>query len=174
MSRSTPLHHFVADKLISLNEKGTMRNTYSEQANTHTYMQRASGSTFYLPQEIVIVDNSIYDNLSAAAIKLLIQIQREMQINNPLWQCPSKDKSETRRALAQLKSKEILWQVGLTDMYIVNPEKIRRGKPLAALAALYKYSRDKWLQNKNWRVTEEDIAKFAVPEKITFIDFPHK
>jgi hypothetical protein len=139
--------------------------------NNGTYTQeKVSSSNFSLNQEIVIVDQTVYDGLTLGSIKLLIQIQMEMKPNNPLWVCRDKNKSTVRQALAQLKTKDILWTVGGTDMFIVNPEKIRRGRPLAALAALYQYCHAKWKLNKRWRISEDDIRKLTTPDQVMILN----
>lgn len=162
--KTMPAHFRIADKLITLMAKGREGNSTNEYIENGRYKQtKNSGKAFYLNQEIAIIDQTIYDNIDMNAIKLLIRIQQELKPNNPIWTCEDKDKTQVRLAIAQLRDKDILDNFG-DDIYIVNPEKIRRGKPLATLAALYIYCKKRWLRDKNWRLSNADIKKLNAPE----------
>ncbi len=170
MRTTTPIHWLLANKMMELIAKGTHRAVYGDQMNNGTYSQhKMASNNFSLNQEIVIVDQTVYHELTMGALKMLIQIQMEMKPNNPLWVCKDKGRTTVRQAIAQLKSKDILWSVGNTDMFIVNPEKIRRGRPLASLAALYRYCQLKWEEDKNWRISEEDIRRLTTPDQVMIL-----
>ena len=158
-----PTHLRIADEVLTLAVKGKELNSRQESLKNGIYTQTIGDKSFFLKQEIVISDISVYDGLDINAIKLLIQIQQELKINNPLWECNDKSRSQVRDAIAQLKNKNILKVIG-ENIYLINPAKIRRGKPLACLVALYSYSKKKWLKDKNWRLSNRDIKNLSVPD----------
>jgi hypothetical protein len=69
------------------------------------------------------------------AIKLLLfRIQPEMKMNNVFWVAGRTD-SNTRTAISALKKAEILIPAAEVGHYIINPFKLRRGKPLSTITA---------------------------------------
>ncbi len=167
MAKYAPVHHFIADKIISTLAEGTHRATKQERLiDSSIEAIHIKDNSFQLQGEIFISDASIYDGLTLAAIKVVIQIQKELKLNNPLWECPSKDRSQMRSALALLKRKEIIDPIPGTDIFYVNVTKIRKGKPLSALGALYMLCKSAWEQNKSWRPTTNDIRRLSARERI--------
>jgi len=161
-----PLHYQIAEEVIGLLEQGTHRKSYQDRLDNGTIVQVESEIRgFTLPGEIFIASADIYQDLSPAAIKLIIEIQQKLQLNNPLWYC-TQPNSRIRQALAQLKRKGILKSIDGTDMYLVNPSKIRKGRPLAVYSALYSYSKKMYLKDKNWRPTTEDIKRLLSPKEL--------
>lgn len=136
------------------------------------YVVDRSATSFRLNQEITIMDRTIYEGLSLGAIKLVLMIQQDLELNNPLWEHISTN-SKGRAHLAELKRKDIIEQIGLTDMYIVNPAKIRRGHPLVALGALYEYCKKRYEADKHWKITNADVRALRnTGAAITPLEFP--
>lgn len=166
MGKQIPLHYQIAEKVMDLLEEGTHRQTVQDRLENGTIQQfQIEDKSFQLQGEIFISSADIYADLTLSAIKLIIQIQQELKMNNPLWECPSKNSPTCRAALALLKKKNILFPINGTDMYIVNPAKIRKGRPLSVYGALYQYSRDRYNKDKNWRITTEDIKRLQAPKQ---------
>lgn len=158
-----PFHYQVAELVMELMQQGTHRATVQDKLEAGSIVQiETEVRSFQLPGEIFIASADIYTDLSPAAIKLVIQIQQELKMNNPLWEC-DKTKRETRSALAQLKRKEILYSIDHTNMFIVNPAKIRKGRPLAIYGAMYDYAKKMYSQNPRWYPTTEDIKRLMSP-----------
>lgn len=166
MGRQIPLHYQIAEKVMDLLEEGTHRQTVQERLENGTIQQfQIEDKSFQLSGEIFISSADIYTDLTLSAIKLIIQIQQELKMNNPLWECTNKDSPTGRAALALLKRKNILFPITGTDMFIVNPAKIRKGRPLSVYGALYQYSRDRYLRDKNWKITTADIRRLQAPKQ---------
>lgn len=176
MSKKTPLHLILSEMLLEMMAKGVKRKAVHDNINDNkdTYIKSQSNDkTFALDQEIVITDITIYHELKLNAIKLLISIQMELKMNNPLWECTTKHLSETRSGISQLVNKNILIPLD-NDIYIVNPEKMRRGRPLTPLIALYAYSKNKFTENKNWKISSADIKRLHLPDIQQFIELKPK
>jgi len=172
MANSQPIHYELADMIIEMMSKGSHRRVSHDKVNTSGHYEsfQMDSATFMLDQEIAIVDLTIYDDLKLNGIKLLIKIQKELQVNNPIWEFKEKHLSESRSGLVQLREKDILRQINSTDFYIVNPEKIRRGKPLAVLASIYTYCKNQYEKDKRWRLGSADIKRLVTPRgEVKFI-----
>ncbi len=154
-------------------KNGAHRDSNQEQVKDNKLVQvKNPNKSFQLNGEIFISSADIYDGLEGNSLKLVIQIQKELKMNNPLWEFKAEDKenSRNRKAIAQLKAKKIIESIPGTDMYIVNPEKVRKGKPLSIYGALYEYSRRMYHKDKNWRPTHEDIKRFVAPNDVILPD----
>ena len=140
MSKAIPLHYRIAELVMNVVKHGSHRASVQERLTNGTIEQiPIQEKSFQQFGEIFISSADIYDGLSLTAIKLVIQVQKDLRMNNPLWE--STDSSSRRRgALAELKRKEIITAIPGTDLYIVNPLKIRKGKPLSVYGALYDYA----------------------------------
>jgi len=170
MSR-IPLHFTIAEEVINLLSQGTHRKSYQERLDKGIITQSESElKGFVLPGEIFIASSDIYEGLSLAAIKLVIRIQTELAMNNPLWVCPEHNSGQIRLALAQLKRKEIIKVIDGTDVFIVNPAKIRKGRPLAVYGALYTYAKRMYSKDKTWRPTTEDIKRLTSPKELHLLE----
>lgn len=165
-----PLHYKIAEKVMELMKEGVYRKVIHERLSGNIIEQEASSNTsFQMTGEIFISSADIYKGLKIDAIKLVIRIQQELEMNNPLWECTDKDRRQTRSAIAQLKRANILEAIPGTDVYLVNPSKIRKGRPLAIYGAIYEYAKKMWEKDKNWRPTTEDIRRLKSPEKVLLI-----
>jgi len=156
MNKLTPLHTQLADKLLNMMRLGSLSRQNQVTPGVAGYSVGGETRSFRLHQEITIVDRTLYDGLSIGAIKLVLKIQQELEMNNPLWEC-SNPKSDIRRHLAELKRNDIIEAIPGTDMYIVSPAKIRRGHPLITLGALYEYCKRRYTEDKHWKISNVDI-----------------
>lgn len=156
MAQKPPFHVHLADKLLNLMQLGSLSKQNQITPSQAGYTVGGITRSFRLHQEITIMDRSLYDGLSIGAIKLVLRIQQELELNNPLWEC-SQPKSDVRRHLAELKRNDIIESIPGTDMYIVNPAKIRRGHPLITLGALYEYCKRQYAADKHWKISNVDI-----------------
>ena len=167
MANKIPLHYQIADKVMEIVKQGTHRTTVQERLNNgNIELIPVQEHSFQLNGEIFISSADVYDGLKVNAIKLIIRIQQELRMNNPLWECTDKDKSEVRTGLAQLKAKGIIESISDTNIFIVNPLKIRKGRPLSVYGALYEYAKRNYIANKKWKPTTEDIKRLMAPEKL--------
>lgn len=149
---------------------GANRKMVNERLNNMT-IERIDSSelTFQLTGEIFISSADIYSGLKMNAIKLVIRIQQELEMNNPLWECTDKHKREVRAALAQLKAADILESIEGTDVFLINPLKIRKGKPLSIYGSIYEYAKRMHEKDPHWKPTTEDIRRLKAPEKVMLI-----
>lgn len=163
----TPLHLEIAEKVMDLMEAGSQRKTYQDRLEQGTITQvQVPTKSFQLQGEIFISSGDIYDNLPWAAIKLILQIQQELVMNNPLWQCTDVSTARKRGTLKKLIDREILYKIGETDIFLVNPQKIRKGRPLSVYGALYTYAKRMYHKDKNWKPTTEDIKRLTAPNML--------
>ncbi len=97
---------------------------------------------YYLLDAVAIIDLALFDNLPAHACKYLLQVIKDMKRNNIFYKAAGTTANE-RRSLAALKRAEILLPTERRELYIINPFKLRRGKPLATImASLHHYTSD--------------------------------
>jgi hypothetical protein len=89
---------------------------------------------YFLNSPIVIMDVKLFKGLTAKACKLLMTIMEEMQMNNVFW-LSGKSDPHRRQAICELKRHGILIPTERAGLYIINPFKLRRGKPMAAVMA---------------------------------------
>ena len=165
-----PVHFKLSEMLLELMRKGKTRKTTHESIKDGHFQLTSGSNQFFIDQPITILDRNIYDDLPIAAIKIILLIHKDLEINNPIWECKDNDKRETKAAIVHLKRKEILIPISGTDLYIVNPEKIRRGKSLSGLAAIYDYSKRKYDRDHRWRISAVDIKRLNVPESLDIFD----
>ena len=129
------LYQQLLELLYLMQASGERVQSSSDILNGTIYSRQTSGEDFRIQQAIVIMDTHLWDNLSSAAIKMVIRIQSEMRMNNVFWHFSDTGKKNVRTALAELKKKQILLQTETPGVYIINPFKLRRGKPLSCIVA---------------------------------------
>lgn len=162
MARRKPFYTFIADLYMALEVRGQLRPSYTNESDSGIYSVTEGQRSWKLTQSITIVDTSLPKSLkSSAAIRLFLEIISDLPMNNPLWECLTKDKRQTRIGLAELKQLLILIPVPGTDLYIVNPEKIRRGDPLGILASLYQYALEQYKIDPHWWPTSADVQTLS-------------
>lgn len=93
------------------------------------YTQRLKG------QEIVIADTSLFNNCTSAMWYIVGVICTKLKRYNMLWYCePSIKKSSTNKiALKKLIELQVISPSEETNIYLVNPEYIRRGDYITVL-----------------------------------------
>lgn len=160
MREIIPLHHRVAQKIHELSTLGYYSKNKSESLTNGKYESKELDTTsFRLKGDIVVCDVRVYDGLTPQALKLVIRIQQELKKNNPLWECKKNNMNDghVRAALAVLKRKGIIEAIKGTELFIVNPAMIRRGKPLTAYVLFYAYCEKQCLQDRRWKPSANDI-----------------
>lgn len=166
--RNIPLHLTVADLIIRLTKLGSEREATMENFEGDKLVKNKSQiKGFQLQGDFFICSSDLYEGLTPTAIRLVYKIQQELMMNNPLWQCADKKSAHTRATLALLKKKEIIYPIPGTDMFIVNPAKIRKGRPLSSLAALYKRAVKAYEKDRNWKPSEKDIVRMTAPDEVS-------
>lgn len=166
-----PFHYYLADKAMGILGQGDQRRGYQDAVVDGVIQQvQAKDATFQANQEIFISSSDVYVDLTLAAIKLVIRIQMELQMNNLFWECPDHSTSQMRGALAQLKKKGIIERIPDTDLFYVNPLKIRKGRPLSCIGAMYMYAKQQYARNKNWKPSSSDIRRLAAPKTLPVIE----
>lgn len=143
MPKKPTLYHQLLDLAYSLSAAVEKGKVYTDTTNGTLYSHEATTTEdFFLKQAVAIIDLEVFTPLSAHASKLLLNIIREMKMNNIFYISGPVD-SNMRRSIAELKRQEILLVTERTELYIVNPFKIRRGKPMASImASLHHYHKD--------------------------------
>jgi hypothetical protein len=163
------LDYFMALKVMELVRSGKFTKDRETETviNGNIDYHKADIASFTTGGEIFISSADVYDGLSLLATRLVIDIQKELVMNNPLWKCSYKNNSKTRAALAELKRNNIVERIPNTDLYLVNPIKIRKGTPLAIYGALYTYAERMLKDNPKWKPTNEDIFRLAKPKGLS-------
>ncbi len=135
MAKRPDLYKQLLELLYIMQASGERVQTSSDNIDGVVFNKQTTGEDFRINQAIVIVDPNLWDGLSTAATKLVIQIQQEMKMNNVFWTCTDASKRNVRVALSELKQKGIIFLTEKTGVFIINPLKIRRGKPLSCIIA---------------------------------------
>jgi len=162
-----PLHLIMSNKIIRLLNQGSNRTSTQELIENNQLVQKKTDTKgFQLNGDIFICSRDLYEGLTPTAVRLVMQIQRELEMNNPLWEYSDKESSHNRKALALLKKKDIISAIPGTDLFIINPAKIRRGRPLTIYAALYKLADKAFAKDKNWMPSSKDIRGLSTPDNI--------
>ncbi len=156
--------------MAELRAKGVHRRSAQDVLQNGQYSAvKSSVPSFTLSQEIVITDQSLFDELSPKAVFQVIQIMKSLAPNNPLW-VRDKDTAHMRTVLAELRRADILRPLTTDGVYLVNPEKIRKGRPMGVLAALFMYCRDRYNADKHWRLSAMDVRRLRVPDSVRLLD----
>lgn len=143
MDKKTSLYHQLLDLAYSLSQSVEKGDVYADKINGQLYEHGAVAEDYFLRQAVVIISPELFNPLSAGACKLLIRIMNEMKMNNVFWLSGDLDASRTRTAVAELKKHEILIATEKPGLFIINPFKLRRGKPMASImASLAHYHQD--------------------------------
>lgn len=83
----------------------------------------------FVPTKFTMVQCDLFDNLSPRATKLVIKIIKELKENNALWKFEHAENQSEKKALAELRKKDILHKTENPLIHIVNPLYLRRGTP---------------------------------------------
>lgn len=155
--------------MYELSKYGKFRKSKQEVLSNGTYESVESKTpTFFLNGDYVICSTDIYDGLTPAAIKLVLKIQTELEMNNPLWELEHNGANQgaLRSPLKLLKEKDIIEAVAGTSLFIVNPAKIRRGGALTGYAALLERS-SRWMKkNADWKPSKKDLIALKASKKV--------
>ena len=119
----------------ALSESVQKGKVHTDTTNGLLYQNNTTDvDDYYLKDAVAIIDVSLFDNLSAHSCKFLLRIIKEMKMNNVFYVHHNPTCNE-RASLAQLKRQEILLPTERIGLYIINPFKLRRGKPLSTIMA---------------------------------------
>ena len=131
------LEHQLLRLQYALNTSVSKTKVRVDELSGSTYNHRQTAEDdYYLAQAVAIIDLDLFDNLSAHATKFLLRLIKEMKMNNVFWKDnPDTSTANDRRSIAELKKAEILLSTEYRYLYIINPFKIRRGKPLSIINA---------------------------------------
>jgi hypothetical protein len=150
-NRTIPLKHQLLDLAYKLSqevEEGPVnRDNISGGMYSH---ESTEAKDYFLKSPIVIMDVKLFRGLTARACKLLMIIMEEMQMNNVFW-LTAKTDPHRRQAICELKRHGILIATERAGLFIINPFKLRRGKPMAAVMA----SIDHWCRENKVEQLEE-------------------
>lgn len=136
MNKKNSVYYQLLDIAFKLSEASKVLPTSQDNVMGHTYERSEGPDETVLLNAVAIVDVSIFTHLPAGAVKLLVtRIIPELKRNNVFWHCDSSSNSKLRAALAALKRADILYSTETTNYYIVNPFKLRRGKPMSTIMA---------------------------------------
>lgn len=112
----------------------------AEQVDSNMYSVDTDGKKFSriltnnrtkrLPQEVIISDINITENMTATECRLFCLIQRELKMYNSLWYANEevRNNSKNRDAIKKFIELNILVKTETRNIYIVNPYYIRRGE----------------------------------------------
>ena len=143
MSKKLPLYKQLLDLSINLNKDVTRRKVNIDKTDGTMYSNEDTNvEDCYLKHDVAIVDLSIFDDLTANGAKMIVRVMKDMKRNNVFW-LSGKTNANERRSIANLKKHEVLYETVHVGLFIVNPYKLRRGKPLASIhASLQYYNQD--------------------------------
>lgn len=136
MGKKIDLYHQLLDLAYSLGESVRRFKVQADDYVEGMYKNQSTDIEDYiLTNAIAIIDVNLFDNLPAHAWKyLMTRIVKDMKRNNVFYLTGNTDANE-RRSLAALKRAGILLATEQSGLYIINPFKLRRGKPLSTIMA---------------------------------------
>lgn len=114
--------------------KGLMRKVTLEQYSEFGYEKIDTGhKAKYIPESIVVVETSVFDDLSPRATKLALRMLKELHMNNALWYFENQNTADST-AVKELREKQILFKTENPHIHFVNPSCIRKGSKPGVLA----------------------------------------
>ncbi len=121
---------------IQLNRETIGSNTYMLDSDGSGFTRTPNGKTKRLNQDVIISNNTLFDQCNDAEWKMVGRITRDLCQNNALWHVkPELRKSGTFRAtLKSLELKRVIVRTDNPEIYMVNPWYVRRGDPFVILA----------------------------------------
>lgn len=127
----------ILDLLFRLGRKATAMTVYGNNISGNRYEQSKSTTTaLRLTDPISISNTHIWEMCTTAEWHLVGRIINEMKEYCALWYCKPelKGNSSIRASIKGLIEKGILIETETTNIYLVNPQHIRRGELFAVLA----------------------------------------
>jgi hypothetical protein len=129
------LFHQLLELQQALLMEATRTKIYAERHNGLMYSREEVGEGLSINTAVAILDTNLFRELSGVAIKYIVtQIIPEMRMNNIFWRHEIGN-SKDRALYAELKRVQILLPTARPGLYLINPMKLRRGKPLTTVAA---------------------------------------
>ncbi|MBS1917876.1 MAG: hypothetical protein JST87_16520 [Bacteroidetes bacterium] len=119
----TDLWKATSDASITVNNYNTkFTKSHFERLLTH-YKQSI------IPQDFVIIESGLFTTLEKRERDTVCRIIAELKFNNALWYFDHRLNTKDAEAISALREKNILFKTDTTRVHLVNPLKIRRGKP---------------------------------------------
>ncbi len=141
-NNTTPTQHMLFKLWLKLNGKGLSRPQYHTEIEGNKVKSESTGfNTYNIYSPISILDHGIIGNNYTTMEKgILAEIAYELKNNNCLWICPLewKNNGMRKRAIKKFIEGNILMKTETVNIYVVNPEYIRRGNPFTILASTIK------------------------------------
>lgn len=143
MAKKLDLYHQLLDLAYSLGQSVSKYKVQTDDYQEGMYNNQSTDVEDYILKDaIAIIDVNLFEGLPAHACKYLLGIIKGMKRNNVFYRVKDTDAHE-RRSLAALKRAEILISTDKPELFIINPFKLRRGKPLSTImASLHHYHKD--------------------------------
>ena len=133
MSHSKPSDIEFATRLWHLLRKEVkskkMRRTKVDD-NSVSYLD-TNEVTDRIPLSYAQISDSLPEDLSVGAMKLIMRIVRELVYGNYLWYFDHENQKNLKAAIAELRIKQILLKTNKPTMHIVNPLFISKGEAIA-------------------------------------------
>lgn len=82
----------------------------------------------FIPGDYSYVNSEVFSGLSKRAIVMVSKIMVELKFNNALWYFDTKINERDSGVITELRKKEILFKTGTTEIHLVNPFFIRKGR----------------------------------------------
>lgn len=142
MNNRPELYHQLLQLAHELSQSVTKGKVVVDNQDAGYSSDNTDVDDYFLTNAVAIVDLTLFDKLPAHACKYLLGIIKQMKRNNVFFITAGATANE-RRSLASLKRANILITTERRELYIINPFKLRRGKPLATImASLHHYHKD--------------------------------
>ena len=144
---------------------GSSKRVTFEQVNNGSYNKVATAEdTWFIDEDLTIVERGILRTLSAKGAKLAHQVMDELCRDNALWYYEPTD-SHQRASIKELRDKGILLKTEDSHIHYVNPALIRRGSRASVLA------RTTYVLGNVSRVTRDLIKDLRNTKQIKFSGF---
>lgn len=159
MPKKIDLYHQLLDLVFTLSQAVKKGPVNVDSTANGVYTNESTDiDDYYLKDAVAIVDLKLFNGLTAHACKYLLGLMEQMKMNNIFYIHKDPNANE-RRSLAELKKHGILFPTEKVGLYIINPVKLRRGKPMATImASLHHYHKD----NSVFRITNLRPPKRAL------------
>lgn len=134
--KHSPTYVEILSLLFKLGQLSKISPVYGNEIHGHKFERVPTGKTSHkLQQAIVISDTTLYQHCTSSEWHLVGRITCELKEYNALWHCTPelKRSGNITKAIKGLLSKNILVKTETTNIYLVNPQFIRRGDLFAVL-----------------------------------------
>lgn len=134
----SPTYYLMLESYLKAVAKGSLQVSHKESADSTSYEQIETIETFKIFQDISIIAQKFMDDLETAELKMVMKIVNDLKMNNALWYHKPKD-SRDYKTIASLVKRDLLIKTEDSNIFVVNPEFIRRGTIASVLAQTMKH-----------------------------------